>query len=114
MRTITRNLETSVTRGKCINESEKCLLVDVPTERLPPGISNIKLVQMHANYRTFVLPAFKEIMCPKPPNEVFGRAKNDRKEKDKKRKKSKGKVKSEKSTVITVSKKNHRAPKDEF
>ena len=84
---IVRHFLTSFdTKDTWIYEKEKILLGNVPNTAPPPGLSDLKQVQLFINYRNFVPPIFKDNVCPKSPDLVIEKVKIQKKEKNKARK----------------------------
>ena len=54
-------------------------------EMEPPGLKEIKKVELYTKWRKFVPEQFQDIICPKPPDAVEQRVKDDRKERKRKR-----------------------------
>ena len=82
------------------------LLTDITNAALPPGLSDLKEVELCTNCRTFVPPKFKDEMCPKPSDDFIERVKMKRKEKNNMRKENNklkdGNVPNEAVTITAV------------
>ena len=50
---------------------------------LAPGIPSIKQVELYKKWRKVVSDEYKDITCPRPPEEVIQQVQNDKKAKRK-------------------------------
>ena len=60
-----------------------------PSNCTPPGLSDIKQVELYAKWRKFIPSPFQDEICPKPSDEVLDRVKGSKKEKREKKKSQK-------------------------
>jgi len=54
---------------------------------LPPGLSDIKQLELYKKVRKYVPEKYQDILCPKPSNDVMIRARKQKKENRQDRKK---------------------------
>ena len=67
----------------------------------PPGLSDIKQCELYNKWRKIVPPEYKEIMCPRPPDKVLQKVKEEKRKKaSAKKAKAKRKNAEEKSNAI--------------
>jgi len=62
----------------------KNMLGDLQT-LTPPGMADIKQVELYTKWRSLLKPENKDITCPKPPEEVLKRVRQAKNQKARKR-----------------------------
>ena len=82
--------EQEMEKGKASHEVRKNKMGNYQFEKLqPPGLKEIKMVELYKKWRSFMPEEFQDIICPKPPDDVLSRIKRVRKMKKQRKKKSK-------------------------
>jgi hypothetical protein len=62
-------------KRESVEDREECLERLLPTQLNPPGLKEIKQVELYAKFREFLNPANWEKTCPYPEDEVMNRIK---------------------------------------
>jgi len=90
-------------------------LKNYPLQRLlTPGIRDIKQVELWKNWRQFVPDPHKDLICPKPPEEVIQKIRKEKSEKQQQRTNERKKEKSEKQKQQTNERKKKKSEKQKL
>ena len=66
----------------------------------PPGIPEIKQVEMYTKWRKLIAPYAQDITCSRPSEEIMKKVRDEKNKKSKKKKKKKKKKSNKKTTEI--------------